>query len=176
MTKSTITKTWVAGLIIFAIGLIVGGISLGLMLAYGGQWTAVPGTTNNYTFQPNLDGFFWTTVSIMIAGFSVAAAGGIVQLAAWIGALVNTYQLQDRTWFLILLVGGLLSFAVALTGFAVMLAYVIAGPDSMATRGLQPMPPQQPMPAAELPQMPPMQPPMAIPQPESYPREMVPTH
>ena len=132
MTKSTITKTWIAGVILMAAGLLVGGVSLGLMLAYGGQFTAAPGG-NGYDFVPKLDGFFWTMVSLMIAGFAVAAIGGIVQLTAWIGALVNTYQLADRTWFVVLLAGGLLGLAFGLVGFAAMVAYVIAGPDGTAT-------------------------------------------
>jgi hypothetical protein len=55
-----------------------------------------------------------------------------VQLAAWIGALVNTYQVPDKTWFAVLLVGGLLGFAFGLVGFAAMVAYLVAGPDGMA--------------------------------------------
>jgi hypothetical protein len=43
---------------------------------------------------------------------------------AWIGALINTAQLPDKAWFVLLLVLGLLSF-----GFIAMVAYVIAGPD-----------------------------------------------
>lgn len=139
MTKTTITRTWFAGLIVLAAGLLLGGISLGLMLAYGGQFTAAPNGTG-YDFIPRLDAFFWTTVSLMIIGFTVAAVGGIVQLAAWIGALVNTYQLADRTWFIVLLAGGLLSLAFGLVGFATMVAYLVAGPDGIPARPLVPVP------------------------------------
>lgn len=132
MRKSTITKTWIAGVILMAAGLLVGGVSLGLMLAYGGQFTPAP-SGNGYDFTPRLDGFFWTMVSLMIAGFAVAAIGGIVQLTAWIGALINTYQLADRTWFVVLLAGGLLGLAFGIVGFAAMVAYVIAGPDGTVT-------------------------------------------
>jgi hypothetical protein len=41
-------------------------------------------------------------------------------LAAWIGALVNIYKLQDRTWFAVLLAGALLGFAFSLLGLAAM--------------------------------------------------------
>lgn len=139
MTKTTITRTWFAGLIVLAAGLLLGGISLGLMLAYGGQFTAAPNGTG-YDFIPRLDAFFWTTVSLMIIGFTVAAVGGVVQLAAWIGALVNTYQLPDRTWFIVLLAGGLLSLAFGLVGFATMVAYLVAGPDGMPARPPVPVP------------------------------------
>jgi hypothetical protein len=131
---------WMAGLIVLVVGLVVGGVSLGLMLANGGTWTPAP-TGNGSDFVPTINGFFWTTVGFMIVGFTVAAAGGIVQLAAWIGALVNTYQLEDKAWFIALLAGGLLGLAFGLIGFAAMVAYLVAGPDGMPTRRLQaPMP------------------------------------
>ena len=77
------------------------------MLAYGGQYT--PTTSGNgYEFVPTLDAFFWTTIGVMITGFALAAAGAVTQFAAWIGAVVNTYQLEEKTWFWVLLAGGLL--------------------------------------------------------------------
>jgi hypothetical protein len=133
MKKTTVTRTWIAGLVALALGLAVAGLSIGLMLAYGGTFTTT-GTENGYHFVPSFDGFFWTMVGVMIAGFSITALGGIVQLAAWIGALVNTYKLQDKTWFAILLAGGLLSVVIGLLGFAAMVAYLIAGPDGMAVQ------------------------------------------
>lgn len=131
MTKSAITRTWIVGLATLAVGLIVAAVSIGLMLGYGGTFTARP-EGNGYNFIPNFDSFFWTTVIVMIGGFLITAVGGLVQLAAWIGALANTYRLTDRMWFVILLLSGLLSFAVPVVGFAVMAAYVIGGPDGMA--------------------------------------------
>lgn len=146
MTKSAITKTWVAGVIVLAAGLLMGGISLGLMLAYGGHFSPAQ-SGNGYDFIPTTDGFFWTMVGLMIVGFTVAAAGGIVQLVAWIGALVNTYPIQDKTWFVVLLAGGLLGLAFGLIGFAVMVAYIIAGPDGTAVArqpAVATMPTQEP--------------------------------
>jgi hypothetical protein len=133
MTKSTITRTWIGGLAALALGLVIAAFAIVLMLAYGGSFTAAP-SGNGYNFVPSFDGFFWTMVALVIAGFSVTALGGIVQLAAWIGALVNTYTLQDRTWFAVLLAGGLLGLAFGLLGFAAMVAYLIAGPDGFAVR------------------------------------------
>ncbi|HXN79070.1 MAG TPA: hypothetical protein VN965_09895 [Candidatus Dormibacteraeota bacterium] len=131
MKKSTVTRTWLAGLVLLAVGLLVAGLSVALMLAYGGTFTRAS-AGNGYDFVPSYDGFFWTTVGIIIAGFAVAAVAGLVQLAAWIGALVNTYQMQDKTWFVVLLAGGVLGLAFGLIGFAAMVAYLIAGPDGMA--------------------------------------------
>ena len=46
---------------------------------------------------------------------------------SWIGALLNTSQLESKTWFAVLLLTGIFNF-----GFIAMLAYVIAGPDGSA--------------------------------------------
>jgi hypothetical protein len=129
MAKSTVTKLWVAGLIVVVAGLLVVGISTGLMLAFGGHFVSAA-NGNGSDFVPTLDGFFWTMVGLMIVGVSVAAVGGVLQLAAWVGALVNTYQIADKTWFVVLLVGGFIGLGVTLVGYAVMIAYFVAGPDS----------------------------------------------
>ena len=51
-------------------------------------------------------------------------AAAVTQFVAWVGAVINTAGLQDKTWSIILLVTGLLSF-----GFIAMIIYLIAGPD-----------------------------------------------
>lgn len=153
MTKSTITKTWIAGLIVLIAGLIIGGVSLGLMLAYGGTFQPAP-SGNGSDYVPSLNATFWTALTFMILGFSVAAAGGVVQLVAWVGALINTYQLVDKTWFIILLAGGLIGFGFSLVGLAAMIAYLIAGPDGTSSRytHTQPvMPPEPTMPTTPAP-------------------------
>jgi hypothetical protein len=131
MRKSTVVRSWLAGVVLLAGGLLLAGIAIGLMLGFAGTFNPSP-SGQGYEFEPVLNGFFWTTVGGIVLGGVLAAIGGLVQLAAWIGALVNTYQLEDRTWFGVLLAGGLIGFAVGLVGFAAMLAYVIAGPDGMA--------------------------------------------
>jgi hypothetical protein len=133
MTKSMVTKTWIAGLVVLAAGLVAATVGVVLMLAYGGTFTQVA-DTSQYNFVPNLDSFFWTTVTVIVIGGILAAIGGLVQLAAWIGGLVNSFWLPDKTWFVILVLGGLFGFAFGLIGFAVMLAYVIAAPDGTPYR------------------------------------------
>ncbi|HKS70072.1 MAG TPA: hypothetical protein VJQ45_06610, partial [Ktedonobacterales bacterium] len=121
MTKLTITRTWVIGLIVLVAGLLVGGLGVGLMFAAGGTYE--PAASGYGTdFVPRLDGLFWLTIGMMVVGFTAAAAGGVMQLVAWIGALVNTYALADKTWFVVLLTGGLVGLAFGLVGFAVMIA------------------------------------------------------
>lgn len=146
MTKPQVTRLWIVGIIVAIAGFIIAGISVGLMLAYGGQW--VPAATpNNYDFVPQLDGYFWTTVGFSVVGGVVMLAGVVAQLVAWVGAMVNTYPLGDKTWFVILLVGGLIGFAFGLAQLAVMVAYVIAGPDGEAIRRELARPPVPPTPA-----------------------------
>lgn len=53
-----------------------------------------------------------------------ARVGGEEVVVSWIGALLNSAQVEDKTWFIPLLVLGLLSF-----GLVAMIAYVITGPD-----------------------------------------------
>jgi hypothetical protein len=64
---------------------------------------------------------FLGSILAVVAGVFIAI-GAVV---AWVGALLNTAQLEDKTWFVVLLVLGLFSF-----GWLATAAYVIAGPDS----------------------------------------------
>lgn len=161
MTKPQITRTWIIGVIVMFVGLIIAGISMGLMFANGGTYVRSV-TGNGYDFIPRLDSYFWSTVTFITVGGLIAAAGAIAQLVAWIGALVNTYRLLDRTWFIVLLAGGLIGLAVGLVQFAVMIAYVIAGPDALSGEQQQ-APPQAP------PWIPPQAPPTPqTPQPTTF--------
>jgi hypothetical protein len=136
VTKPMIVKSWIGGLAVFAGGIVAALIGVFLMLAYGGSFAQVAGT-NDYNFVPNIDGFFWVTVGLIVAGGLVALVGSVVQFIAWVGALVNSYALPEKGWFLILLLGGLLSIAFAPLGFAAMIAYAIAAPDGEPYRQLR---------------------------------------
>lgn len=127
MSKPTIVKTWLAGLVALAGGLILAMGGVFVMLAFGGSFTRVSDT--NWDFNPALDAAFWMSVAIISLGGLIAVVGSIVQLVAWVGAVVNSYPLPDRTWFMVLLIGGVASFVFAPAGFAVMIAYIIAAPD-----------------------------------------------
>ncbi len=141
MTKSRITKIWIVGLIVFVAGLLASGAGLGLLLTFGGEFSLVAGGSD-YTFVPHLDGAFWTTTGVLLVASVVILAGLVLQLVAWIGALVSTYHLPDKAWFVVLLVGGLLGLVSGLAGFAAMVAYVIAGPDDVAERHREAAPAQ----------------------------------
>jgi hypothetical protein len=137
MTKATITKTWIGGLAVFGAGIVASLVGVFLMLAYAGTFTQVADSTR-YEFTPDRSGFFWLTVAIIVIGGLIALVGSIVQLAAWVGALFNTYLVPSKGWFLVVLLGGLLSFFLAPLGFAAMLAYVVAGPDGTMYRTIAP--------------------------------------
>ena len=147
MTKSMITKVWIGGLAVFAAGIVLAMVGVFLMLGYGGTFTQIAGT-NNYDFVPNMNGFFWVTVGLIVAGGVVGLVGSIVQFVAYVGGLVNSFALPSKTWFWVLLLGGLLSFAFAPMGFAAMIAYVIAAPDGMPYRATNAPVPAQPRPLA----------------------------
>jgi hypothetical protein len=111
--------------------------------------------TDNYRFNTFVpDSYFWVLISLIILG-GVAFIGGIVlQFVAWIGAVINTSRLVNRTWLNILLwcgIGGLLLGMVyglgILVWWGVMIAYLGSGPDGTAVeptllRATPPAPPK----------------------------------
>jgi len=122
MSKSLVTRLFVASLVA-----VVGGLVLmagGILFAYANGAFVMSG--------PDVTGiepspFAWSMVALAVVGLLVMIGGAIGQFVAWIGAVLNTSRLEDKTWFLVLLVLGLLSF-----GFIAMILYVVAGPDGLA--------------------------------------------
>ena len=122
MTKAMVTKIFLGRLIVIVAGVFV--VAVGSIIALATGTLVMDG--------PDVTGFELSSTAP--AAFALAAigvlgivAGGIGQFIAWIGAVINTSRLDDKTWFIVLLVLGLLSF-----GFIAMLVYVLAGPDGTA--------------------------------------------
>ena len=119
MSKATVTRVFLAS----AVAVIAGAV-----LAFAAVWIAYA----NGAFVmsgPDVIGvqatpYAWTIVGLGIVAALAMIGGFIGGLVSWIGALLNTAQLEDKTWFIVLLVLGLVSF-----GLVAMIAYVIAGPD-----------------------------------------------
>ena len=91
--------------------------------------------------------FGWTMLALAAVAVLGMLAAVAAQLLAWVGALLNTAQLPDKTWFVVVLVGGLVSL-----GFLATLAYVIGGPtDEQPVTGdpEHPLGPDAPAPAIE---------------------------
>jgi hypothetical protein len=122
MSKSTVTKTFAGSLVAIVAGLFVVAVAIVIALATG-------------TFEmtgSDVTGFHLSAsapaaLALGFIGVLAIVGGAIGQFIAWIGAVVNTSRLDDKTWFVVLLVLGLLSF-----GFIAMLVYVLAGPDGTA--------------------------------------------
>ena len=133
MTKHAIARLFWGSLI---------AIGAGILLAFAAGWLALASDTfvMDGPDVVGVQGNGWALAMIMTAGIALLAiiGGAIGGLVAWIGALLNTAQLPDKTWFVLLLVLGLLSF-----GLVAMIAYVIAGPD-----GTEPQLPAPGTPAA----------------------------
>ena len=119
MSKSLVSKLFFGSLIAVVGGILVAGFAVVAAFANGSFEMS-----GNDVVGVNSSPFFWSMVALMIVGGLTMIGGAIGQFVAWIGALMNTAQLDDKTWFIVLLVLGLLSF-----GFIAMLVYVLAGPD-----------------------------------------------
>ena len=94
------------------------------------------------SFSGLLDGAVFAGRQFVIVA-RAAAVGSVLQLAGWVGALVNTYQLADKTWFVVLLIGGIIGlsfFLVAYAGVKVMPVTVLdangLGQDSDVIAGV----------------------------------------
>jgi hypothetical protein len=124
MTKPLVTKVFMGSLIAIVAGVFL--VAAGFLIALASGTFVMEG--------PDITGFQLSSstpaaIGVAFIGVMCIVAGGIGQFVAWIGAVVNTSRLDDKTWFVVLLVLGLLSF-----GFIAMLVYVLAGPDGTAPR------------------------------------------
>jgi hypothetical protein len=119
VSKSTVTRVFLGS---------VAAVVAGGILAFAAVWIAY--ANGAFVMRgPDVIGVQATPVAWTIVGLGGVAAlamiaGFVGGLVSWIGALLNTSQLEDKTWFVLLLVLGLFSF-----GLVAMIAYVIGGPD-----------------------------------------------
>jgi hypothetical protein len=128
MSKTTVTRLFIGS----GIGIIAGAsaaiVAVGLALA------------NNVFVTAGVDvvgvrgsALAWSLLGLGIAGGLAIVAGLISGLVSWIGALLNTWQLESKTWFAVLLLLGIFNF-----GFFAMIAYLIAGPNGIDTTASRP--------------------------------------
>ena len=119
MSKPMITKLFVGGIVALFAGLalsLIAGLAAWSGNAFQMSGPEVTGI--------NPSSFAWTMITLALLGALAMVGGAIAGLVAWVGALLNTAQLDDKAWFVLLLILGLFSF-----GFIAMVAYVMAGPD-----------------------------------------------
>jgi hypothetical protein len=132
MSKSTITKTFVGSLVGLAAGLVLLVVAGGLVYANGNFVMNGPDVVGVRS-TPSA----WALILLAVVGLLAMIGGVVGQFVAWIGAVINTAELPDKTWFIVLLVCGLLSF-----GFVAMVVYLIAGPKDAQPSRVPPIPAQ----------------------------------
>jgi hypothetical protein len=124
MTKSLIVKLFWGSLIGLVAGLVLVGVTGAL--AIGNDIFVMSG--------PDVTGIrsgilSWTLLGLMVLAILILLFAAVAHFVAWIGAVLNTAQLPDKTWFVVLLVVGVLGLV-----FIATLAYVIAGPDALKAK------------------------------------------
>ncbi len=120
MSKAAITGLFAAAFVTVVAGSIIGTAAWVTAVAGGGVILGGPQgliAVNGASFTGVLG---W-----LVVGWALVALGALGALVSWIEALLNTVQLEDRTWFLALLILGLCSF-----GWLAMIAYILRGPDA----------------------------------------------
>ena len=123
MSKTSVTRLFIGGGIAIVAGAIV---------AIAAVWVAIA----NDVFVmngPDIVGLSggavaWSLLGLGVAGGLAIIGGLIAGFVAWIGALLNTWQLESKAWFV-----GLLLLGIFNLGFFAMIAYLIAGPDTATT-------------------------------------------
>ena len=120
MSKSSVTRLFIGG----GIAIIAGAI-----VAIAAVWIAIA----NDVFVmsgPDIVGLqggavAWSLLGVGVLGAIIILGGLVAGFVAWITALVNTWRLESKTWFVVLLLLGIFNL-----GFFAMIAYLIAGPDT----------------------------------------------
>ena len=124
MSKSSVTRIFLGGALSVLAGGVLAVITVAIAIA-------------NHVFIMNgsdivgLSGspMSWSLLVIGILAAAAILAGMIVGVAAWIAALVRTWELESKRWFLFLLAFGIVNL-----GFIAMVAYLVAGPADAASR------------------------------------------
>jgi hypothetical protein len=123
MPKTTVTRLFIGSVV---------AVGAGAIVAIGAIWLAIA----NGVFVMSGDeivgiqssALAWSLLGLAIVGGLTIIGGLIGGLVSWIGALLNTAQLERKTWFVVMLLLGIFNF-----GFVAMLAYVVVGPDGTTT-------------------------------------------
>jgi hypothetical protein len=126
MSKTAVTRLFIAS-----------GIALvaGAALSVAAIWLAIVNDVF-VTAGPDIVGIHgsavaWSLLGLgLVGGVAVVGAfiGGIV---SWVSALLNTWRLESRAWFAVLLLLGIFNL-----GFFAMVAYLVAGPDGTTPTAL----------------------------------------
>jgi hypothetical protein len=124
MTKATITRLFLGSVVAFVAGILLAIVAFLAAVASGAFVMDGPDVVG---IEPTPAA--WSALGVGLIALLAVIGGSIGGLVSWIGALLNTVQIEDKTWFIVLLVLGLLSF-----GLVAMIAYVVGGPDGTVTQ------------------------------------------
>jgi hypothetical protein len=119
ISKRTVTRLFIGASVAIGAGLVLGLAALGAALA-----SDAINVGGSHIIDVNGGSGAWIALGLVLAGFLAILGGTTAALVSWVGALLNTWQLEDKAWFASLLALGLLG-----VGVLAMIAYVVAGPD-----------------------------------------------
>jgi hypothetical protein len=115
----------------------VAAIGAGLLFGAAALWAALASDAVDFGGSDVVDvsggSGAWAALGLVLVGSLAVLAGAVAGVASWIGALLNTWQLEDKLWFAALLALGLCGL-----GVVAMIAYVVAGPDGTNQRVSRP--------------------------------------
>jgi hypothetical protein len=119
VSKPAITRLFGVAITLVVAGVVTGTVGVIAALANGAVAFGGP-----QFVTINVGSAAWAIAALLAASLC-GAVGTVAAIASWAGALRNTSRLEDKTWFLVLLVSGLISL-----GWIAMIAYALRGPDS----------------------------------------------
>jgi uncharacterized membrane protein len=128
MSKKNVTRLFVGAMVAAAAGFLLGVAALWVALAsdaidFGGDFVIVVHGGSGA----------WTGLGLVIVASLTILGATIAAVVSWVAALLNTWQLEDKTWFASLLALGILGF-----GVVAMIAYLVAGPDGTTPSATRP--------------------------------------
>lgn len=119
MSKSVIARLFYGSLLAIVLAIALLGIVAVIAIASSSFTTDGPDVVGISS------AFGWGVVVVAVLTILVITVGSIAQLVAWIGALINTAPLESKTWFVVLLIAGVLGF-----GVIAMLVYLLSESDA----------------------------------------------
>jgi hypothetical protein len=129
MTKSLIVRLFWGSLIGLVAGLVLVGITGALAISNDIFVMSGPDVTGVKSSVLS-----WTLLGLLGLAILILLLAAVAHFVAWIGAVLNTAHLPDKTWFVVLLVVGVLGLVFLATA-----AYVIAGPDGLKAKEESPL-------------------------------------
>jgi H+/Cl- antiporter ClcA len=133
MSKKNVCRLFVSACVVVAVGLVLALAALFAALA-----SDAIDIGGDHFIDVNGGSGAWTALALVSVGSLGILVGTVAAVLSWIAALLNTWQLEEKTWFASLLALGLLGF-----GVVAMIAYVVAGPDGTQQAALRISPASQ---------------------------------